>query len=85
MKTASTALKDFLLTNSACVHADLYTFTLANGAGVLRYASTDTPVTANGVTVRPRSALPGRRGGLASGACTSPPSMSRCTPTSAIR
>ena len=50
MKTASTALKDFLLTNSACVHADLYTFTLANGAGVLRYASTDTPVTANGVT-----------------------------------
>ncbi len=50
MKTASTALKDFLLTNSVCVHADLYTFTLANGAGVLRYASTDTPVTANGVT-----------------------------------
>ena len=49
MKTATTALKDFLLTNSACVHADLYTFTLANGAGVLRYASTDTPVTANGV------------------------------------
>ena len=49
MKSASTALKDFLLTNSACVHADLYTFTLANGAGVLRYASTDTPVTANGV------------------------------------
>ncbi len=48
MKTASTALKDFLLTNSACVHADLYTFTLANGAGVLRYASTDTPVTVNG-------------------------------------
>ena len=49
MKTASTALKDFLLTNSACVHADLYTFTLANGAGVLRYASTDTPVAAGGV------------------------------------
>ncbi|WP_174300909.1 phage BR0599 family protein [Caulobacter sp. S45] len=48
MKTASTALKDFLLTSTACAHADLYTFTLANGAGVLRYASTDTPVTANG-------------------------------------
>jgi hypothetical protein len=50
MKAAPTALKDFLLTNSACVHADLYTFSLANGAGVLRYASTDTPVTASGET-----------------------------------
>ena len=49
MKTASLALTDFLLTNTACVHADLYTFTLAGGAGVLRYASTDTPVTADGV------------------------------------
>ena len=50
MKTASSALKDFLLTATTCVRADLYTFTLAGGAGVLRYASTDAPVTANGAT-----------------------------------
>ena len=50
MKTASTALKDFLLTAPAWVRADLYTFTLAGGAGVLRYASTDTAVNANGLS-----------------------------------
>ncbi len=50
MKTASLALTDFLLTATAWVRADLYTFTLANGAGVLRYASTDTAVSANGAT-----------------------------------
>ena len=49
MKTASLALKDFLLTATTCVRADLYTFTLAGGAGVLRYASTDAPVSANGL------------------------------------
>ena len=50
MKSASTALKDFLLTATSWARADLYTFTLANGAGVLRYASTDTQVGANGLT-----------------------------------
>ena len=50
MKTASDALKDFLLTATSFVRADLYTFVLAGGAGVLRYASTDTPVTVEGVT-----------------------------------
>ncbi len=49
MKTASTALTDFLLTNNACVQADLYTFTLAGGADVLRYASTDIAISADGV------------------------------------
>ena len=48
MKSASLALTDFLLTATAWVRADLYSFTLANGAGVLRYASTDTAITANG-------------------------------------
>ena len=49
MKTAPIALTDFLLTATAWVRADLYSFTLANGAGVLRYASTDTPVSVGGV------------------------------------
>lgn len=48
MKTASTALTDFLLTATSFVRADLYSFTLANGAGVLRYSSVDTPVNAGG-------------------------------------
>ena len=50
MKSAPPALTDFLLTATSWVRADLYTFTLANGAGVLRYASTDTAITANGQT-----------------------------------
>jgi hypothetical protein len=50
MKQASTALADFLLTATSFVRADLYTFTLANGAGVLRYSSTDTPVSLGGRT-----------------------------------
>lgn len=49
MKTASPALTDFLLTAQSYVRADLYTFTL-KGGGVLRYASSDAPITANGVT-----------------------------------
>ncbi len=48
MKTASTALADFLLTATGFVRADLYSFTLANGGGVLRYSSVDTPVRAGG-------------------------------------
>ncbi len=47
MKTASPALQDFLLTSQSFVRADLYTFALAGG-GVLRYASSDTPVSAHG-------------------------------------
>ena len=50
MKTAPLALTDFLLAATAWVRADLYTFTLANGAGVLRYASTDTAVSASGLS-----------------------------------
>ena len=49
MKTASAALQDFLLTTQSFVRADLYTCARAGG-GVLRYASSDTPVTANGCT-----------------------------------
>ncbi len=49
MKTATPALTDFLLTAQSYVRADLYTFALA-GAGVLRYASADVAITANGAT-----------------------------------
>jgi hypothetical protein len=50
VKAASDALKDFLLTAASFVRADLYTFTLAGGAGVLRYSSVDTPVRLDGRT-----------------------------------
>lgn len=50
MKTASVGLKNFLAQNTKFIVADLYTFTLANGAGVLRYTPFDMDLTIGGVT-----------------------------------
>ena len=47
MKTASPALRDFLLTTQSFVRADLYSFALIGGE-TLRYASADMAITANG-------------------------------------
>ena len=49
MKTTTLALQDFLLTAQTFVRADLYSFTLVGGE-VLRYASADVAITANGQT-----------------------------------
>lgn len=49
MKSASTALKNFLLTTNSAMRADLYTFALPGGT-VLRYTSFDRPITVGGHT-----------------------------------
>lgn len=48
MKAASAALIALLNSGEQFVMADLYTFTLAGGAGVLRYSAAPTALTANG-------------------------------------
>lgn len=50
MRSASTQLQAFLFNTQGFVFADLYTVTLARGAGVLRWTSADQPVKANGYT-----------------------------------
>jgi hypothetical protein len=50
MKSASDTLKAFLFSKQGYVFADLYTITLARGAGVLRWTSADRAINANGYT-----------------------------------
>lgn len=50
MKTATQAMKDYYAQNRNVLVADLYTFTLANGAGVMRYTPYDQSLTVGGNT-----------------------------------
>jgi uncharacterized phage protein (TIGR02218 family) len=50
MKTATQAMKDYFAQNRNVLVADLYTFTLANGAGVMRYTPYDKALTVGGNT-----------------------------------